>query len=230
MVRADEVKDLRLRLGLSQERFAQRLGVSVQSVRRWEAGLTRPQPLVSSMMQELTTSVPPVAGLVPDLNATDLGQILKGLGHFFEVAAGQVIHDSGAASSALQAGRDPGYVYGIRMRFRADGKPVIEEFGNLAEGAARDRQGDIAEPVVDVLDEGDDLVVMAELPGAEEDQIEITISGDVIEIVAGGRRRSYRKRLRLPCEIDVGGGLAHSYLNGILEIRCPKANSGPAAV
>ena len=48
-----QIKEIRGRLGLSQERFAQLLGVSLQTVRRWESGLTRPLPIVSLKLEEL---------------------------------------------------------------------------------------------------------------------------------------------------------------------------------
>lgn len=39
------VKELRKRLGLSQDRFAALLGVAPYTVRRWEAGKAQPSPL-----------------------------------------------------------------------------------------------------------------------------------------------------------------------------------------
>ncbi len=40
------VKETRKRLGLTQLQFAQALGVSFQSVNRWERGKTKPLPIV----------------------------------------------------------------------------------------------------------------------------------------------------------------------------------------
>ncbi len=40
------VKETRKRLGLTQLQFAQSLGVSFQSVNRWERGNTKPLPIV----------------------------------------------------------------------------------------------------------------------------------------------------------------------------------------
>jgi DNA-binding transcriptional regulator YiaG len=39
------VKSLRRRLGLTQEQFAHRLGVTFASVNRWENGQVRPSPM-----------------------------------------------------------------------------------------------------------------------------------------------------------------------------------------
>lgn len=51
------VKETRKRLGLTQLQFAQTLGVSFQSVNRWERGKTKPLPIVlkqiESKLQEI---------------------------------------------------------------------------------------------------------------------------------------------------------------------------------
>lgn len=44
------VKELRLRLGLTQERLAQKLGVSLISVHNWERGTRRPSPLAQEAL------------------------------------------------------------------------------------------------------------------------------------------------------------------------------------
>ncbi|GAB6187532.1 helix-turn-helix domain-containing protein [Thermopirellula anaerolimosa] len=40
------VKELRQRLGLTQEQFAQRVGVTFGSVNHWENGKRKPQPFL----------------------------------------------------------------------------------------------------------------------------------------------------------------------------------------
>ncbi len=45
MLRKHDVVRLRTRLGLSQEKFAQKLGVSVWTVSNWERGLSKPRGL-----------------------------------------------------------------------------------------------------------------------------------------------------------------------------------------
>ena len=42
---AEIVKDLRTKLGLTQEQFAARIGVTWSTVNRWENGRGRPSPL-----------------------------------------------------------------------------------------------------------------------------------------------------------------------------------------
>lgn len=45
------VRQLRDRLGLSQEKLAVRLGVSFQTVSRWERGLVNPSPIAKKRLE-----------------------------------------------------------------------------------------------------------------------------------------------------------------------------------
>jgi DNA-binding transcriptional regulator YiaG len=48
-----EIKKLRKNLGLSQEHFAHKLGVSVGTVCRWEGGKVKPSPLALEKLKEV---------------------------------------------------------------------------------------------------------------------------------------------------------------------------------
>lgn len=49
----EAIRELRLKLGLSQEGLARKLGVSVLTVRRWERGTYKPSPLALMRIEEL---------------------------------------------------------------------------------------------------------------------------------------------------------------------------------
>jgi DNA-binding transcriptional regulator YiaG len=49
----ETIKELRHKLGLSQEGLARKLGVSVITVRRWEKGSFKPSPLALLRIEEL---------------------------------------------------------------------------------------------------------------------------------------------------------------------------------
>jgi len=49
----DEIKALRAALGLTQEDFAHRVGVTFASVNRWENGHSVPSPLAVRRMREM---------------------------------------------------------------------------------------------------------------------------------------------------------------------------------
>ncbi len=92
-------------------------------------------------------------------------------------------------------------------------------------------------PVVDVYEENDAVVVKAEMPGMERDDLEVSIGGDVLTLRGEKRReeevrdgdyyrreRSYgafSRALRLPVEVQVDKATAQ-FRNGVLEVRVPK--------
>jgi HSP20 family protein len=229
------IRELRQRLSLSQERFAQLLGVSLQSVRRWESGLARPLPIISLKLEELQreTSAPRRrGGGVPVRRTGDkgevsaelgLGGLLKGIGNLVDLVSkmAEEGREETAGSGEIEAmgGRLKG-VYGFSVRLGLGGRPIIEQFGNIQETATGPTVAETREPLVDVLDEGDHLAVIAELPGVDEKDIRVTVEGDIVEIVATTGDRSYQKEVLLPAA--AAASLESSYRNGVLEIRLAK--------
>ena len=51
------VRDLRGRTGLTQEKFAAKLGVTFPTINRWENGRAKPSPLAMQKIQELLHSM-----------------------------------------------------------------------------------------------------------------------------------------------------------------------------
>jgi DNA-binding transcriptional regulator YiaG len=49
----EEIKELRLRLKMSQQAFATKLGVGIATVSRWELGIFKPSPLAENNLQKL---------------------------------------------------------------------------------------------------------------------------------------------------------------------------------
>jgi putative transcriptional regulator len=50
---AQLVRDLRQRLGLTQEKMAPRLGVTFPTINRWEKGRAKPSPLALKQIEDL---------------------------------------------------------------------------------------------------------------------------------------------------------------------------------
>lgn len=75
------------------------------------------------------------------------------------------------------------------------------------------------EPAVDVFDEGDHLLVVAEMPGVGADQVEPTLNGDLLTLTAATGARTYTTEVLLPraptppLEVEAN--------NGIVKILCP---------
>tara|TARA_B100000959_G_scaffold211231_1_gene221989 strand:+ start:576 stop:1025 length:450 start_codon:yes stop_codon:yes gene_type:complete len=92
-------------------------------------------------------------------------------------------------------------------------------------------------PNIDLYDDKEDLVVRAEIPGANEKDIDVSLEDGILSIK--GERKlenednkdsyyriersygSFSRSFKLPVEVKTGDARA-SYKNGILEIRIPK--------
>ena len=51
------IRELRGRMGLTQEKFAAKLGVTFPTINRWENGRARPSPLAMQKIEELLGSM-----------------------------------------------------------------------------------------------------------------------------------------------------------------------------
>jgi len=125
------------------------------------------------------------------------------------------------ATSSKRKGLYGPYVYGFSMSLGPDGKPVIREFGNVRKSRFGPEIRDEREPLVDIMDEDEDVVVVAELPGVERDDIELHTTRDELVISVDTPKRRFHKELRLPAIVDPNSAVA-SYKNGVLEVRLKK--------
>jgi HSP20 family protein len=121
-------------------------------------------------------------------------------------------------------------VYGLSVKMGlGSGPPQVEQFGNIRR---HDDSGepiieDVREPLVDVFDEGDQLMVLAEMPGVEARDVSVALDGTEMELSAGRDEWRYRKRFQLPSAADPST-VKLSEKNGIVEIRCAKLRTPPA--
>jgi len=113
------------------------------------------------------------------------------------------------------------YVYGFSMSVGPDGKPMIQEFGNVQSSQRGPRIREEREPLVDVMEEDKDVVILAELPGVERDDINLHATEDHLTISVDTAERKYHKELILPAMVDPKSAQA-SYKNGVLEVRLKK--------
>ncbi len=100
-------------------------------------------------------------------------------------------------------------------------------------------------PALDVYETGDSVVVEAALPGVKPDEIDVTITGDVLTIkgetkedttvekenyIRRERRYgSFCRTVRLPGDLDTDNATAE-YENGILKLTIPKKEEAKTKV
>lgn len=83
------------------------------------------------------------------------------------------------------------------------------------------------EPLVDVLQERDEVVIVAEVAGFNRESLKIRVKNQHLTLTAGSSDRKYYKSLNLPMEV-IPSNIRTAYKNGVLEIRLKKANEEKA--
>jgi len=223
------IKSLRVSFGLSQERFAQLLGVSLQTVRRWEEGLTKPLPIMIQRLEELQRKIGGVGMTEKRRKSGEeiefgLGGLFKGISGLFDLVSRMVEEGK---EEYTRTGEIRGLgdkvkgMYGFTVKMGLGGKPIIEQFGNIKATEKGTVVNEVREPIVDVFDEEERLVVIAELPGVEESDVHLEVRDDILELTAEARERKYRKEVLLPSPVDADS-MESTYKNGILEIKLLK--------
>lgn len=120
-------------------------------------------------------------------------------------------------------------VYGLSVKMGLGGeRPKVEQFGNIRrhEDSGEPVIEDVREPLVDVFDEDDQLMVLAEMPGVEARDVKVALHGTQMELSAGREEWRYRKTFELPSPADPST-VKLSEKNGIVEIRCAKVRTPP---
>jgi HSP20 family protein len=113
-----------------------------------------------------------------------------------------------------------------------DGVMGSDWFGSRISGSG-------AFPLVNVFNDGEDFVLVAELPGVKKEDLDIQVRGDTLRIqgkktIAHDEGASVHRRersagqfdrtLTLPAEVDAAK-VAAQYRDGVLTLRLPRAES-----
>ncbi len=159
-----------------------------------------------------------------------LGVILEGLADLVERLS--ELAEAGPALSTTRkthrTGRELKGIYGFTVKVGSgDEGPTLEPFGNIRRDvkSGRTEVQEVREPPVDIFEEGDHLLVQAELPGIGKEDVRIEAKDDVLTISAQRGDRNYRKEVLLPRNLSPKK-VQISCHNGILEIKCPEWRSG----
>lgn len=129
--------------------------------------------------------------------------------------AGEHAHE-GRRTINLSSG-DSKIVFGYSIRMGEDG-PAAEPFGDIPRrDNATHSTPEARQPITDVFTEEHEIVVVAELPGADSSTIKCQVEGKTLLIESNGQRR-YRKEIALPASVE-HGNVRKTFQNGILEVR-----------
>lgn len=113
------------------------------------------------------------------------------------------------------------FVYGYSMKIGPDGKPEINEFGNMKPSSRGPLVKEEREPLIDIIATNGEIQVVAELPGVEKSDIQLHGTEDTLTITVDTQQRKYHKIITLPAKVNVREAKS-SYKNGVLEVTMPK--------
>jgi HSP20 family protein len=116
------------------------------------------------------------------------------------------------------------YGFSIRSGIGEQGERAVkvEPFGNFRQQPSGETIfEDIREPLVDVHEESDHVLVLAEIPGVSKKDVQLALAGDRLTIQAQRGDKRYQKDVVLP-GVFPEETMHWECLNGILKIRFPR--------
>lgn len=150
-----------------------------------------------------------------------LADLVHKLGELAE--KGQALKSSGEIPK-FGGEKDLKAVYGFNVRFgggkQGEDKIKVEPFGNVA----RDKESgrtfvqEVREPLVDVFEEEDHTLVVAEMPGISKGDLKLDINDDVLSITAERDDKKYSKEVLLS-KAYPKSKMSYSCNNGMVEIK-----------
>ena len=149
-----------------------------------------------------------------------LGGLLDSLGSLLREATN--LNDAAAAERSTGA-----TVLGSSVRVAPRRVPGAPRFaGSRRQSRKEASVADAREPIVDVLDEGDHLLVVAEMPGADEAAVQWSIPSNLLLVIgAKSGSRKYYREIPLPVPVETAPA-ASSCRNGVLELKLWKQCAG----
>jgi len=151
-----------------------------------------------------------------------LTEIVEKLGELAE--KGEELSKAGNIDLKGGQGKDLKAVYGFSVKTGIGGKGVkVEPFGNVRKDRSTGESmvQEIHEPLVDVFEEDDHALVLAEMPGVDAEDVQVNLEDDILILSAAGEGRKYRKEVLLPGSFD-RDKMTVSCRNGIVRIKCMK--------
>jgi HSP20 family protein len=155
----------------------------------------------------------------------NLGGILGGLGGLVDklaelAEAGEKLSQSGEFQDA--AGKFHG-VYGIHVKTalgdQGQQEIKVEPFGNVRRRASEGPTGkDVREPLVDIHEEEDHILVVIELPGVAKEDVTLQLDGNCLKLSAKRGEVGYSKDVSLPASFS-SEQMQWDCKNGILQVH-----------
>lgn len=151
------------------------------------------------------------------------GGVLHGLADLIE-KLGELADKGTELSKTGHFGEQKGVsgVYGFSVKTGLGGQGLkVEPFGNIAKDKATGKSvvQEVREPMVNIFEEADHTLVVAEIPGIKLADVHVEVQDDVLTISAEAEDRKYRREVLLPRAYP-REKMQITCSNGILKIKC----------
>jgi HSP20 family protein len=132
-----------------------------------------------------------------------IGSIFKGLDKFINIVGDMLENEKneidikGIINDPEKSKKIVGK-YGVNIKIGGEnlrGINDISTLGKIKNNLSREKY---LEPVTDVFDEDDKVVIVVELPGVAEEDIKVELEDDILKIEAKGNSNVYVKNVKLP--------------------------------
>ncbi len=163
-----------------------------------------------------------------------VGGLIKGFGKFIDLV--EEVEEAGGEikkTGEIKGKEGVRGIYGFSIKTGIGERPTLHQnkfgvgqefqtFGNIKKAKKGFKITEEREPIVDVFDEKDHILVVVELPGVSKESIKLELKGDILTLEAGDEKRKYSKEILLPAKVNFESR-EETFKNGILEIKFKKA-------
>ncbi len=109
---------------------------------------------------------------------------------------------------------------GFSIKIGPDGTPRVREY-NDRHSSQTETEDDDQEPLVDFIEEGKMLIILASIPGVNKDEIELRVTESCLTISVDADSLEWYDEFELPTKVKPKSAHA-SFKNGVLEVRLEK--------
>jgi HSP20 family protein len=157
---------------------------------------------------------------------TGLGGFLEGLGNLVEKLAEIAEKAEGISKTGVIQDEEKKVkgVYGFSVKVGLGDQGLkVEPFGAVRREKQADQStvAEIREPLVDIFEEDDHVLIVAEMPGIAVEDLHFELKEDILTLSAGKRDKKYHKEILLP-GLFSKEKVTVSCNNGVVEIKCAK--------
>lgn len=117
---------------------------------------------------------------------------------------------------------DDSFIHGFNVNIDSEGNARIKEFGGYPKYKKKYKTE--REPVVDVIEDKNDVSVTVEIPGVEKEDVDLRIVDNIFEIKVYDPKNRFHKKIALPCKVKPKSTEA-VFNNGLLDVVIKKENT-----